>query len=170
MRLNLRLQFPRFAFSTSYAQMHTPGKAVALDVANFGDGRDVDFSFDGAPDESGILEYRVIFWRYGYSGIFGDSTASALLSASDYVSITPDGSPNYSGNYGMNGDQIGSAILHLHNYKVFVLAVGDGVSFIGEERSVGSSDLMVCDGRDINPANLTTYFWTTVRHLRIFRL
>lgn len=63
---------------------------VASDVADNGDGRDLQVSFTAAADENTVSEYRIIVIESGLSLVDWSVVPAGL-----YTSVTPDGSASY---------------------------------------------------------------------------
>ncbi|WP_138493699.1 copper amine oxidase N-terminal domain-containing protein [Paenibacillus pinistramenti] len=122
------------------------------DIADNGDGRDLQVSFDKASTETGINGYRVFVVKANEAGSFTLSKASSL-SSSYYTSVPKTGS-NLSlalNSYtrSVDGDIVGKG----QSYKVFVLTVGSGTN---GALSAASSSITLTDNKSLGAvSNLT---------------
>jgi len=98
---------------------------TGTDVSDNSNGEDLSVSFDAAPDESTLSEYRIMAVKTSNISAFGVSQASALT-ASEYISINPNASPSYTTNFLGVNDSDGDPIAIGINYTLFVLSMADG--------------------------------------------
>ena len=102
---------------------------LGTDIANNGDGRDLEVSFHTAGDESSINEYRVIAVRVASAPSFSVDDAAALASSS-YVTVAT-GNPNTQKTIVFNSaskDSDGNLIVENEPYNIFVLSINDGTN------------------------------------------
>ena len=98
---------------------------VGTDIADNNGSTDLQASFNAAPSEAGIIEYRVIAVPAASAAAF-DIAAANALPATAYVTVTPNGGP-YSVNFAGNTDSDGNGITNGQPYTIFVHSVEDGV-------------------------------------------
>jgi len=95
------------------------------DIADFGDGRDMQVTFTKSADESKILEYRIIIAKSAQADGLNVATANTI-SSSNYTRVTKTGNNITqvlsSSTRDMNGEVIRSGVA----YKALVLAVSSG--------------------------------------------
>ncbi|MGV7114758.1 stalk domain-containing protein [Paenibacillus kyungheensis] len=100
------------------------GIAVS-DISDYGDGRDLQVTFNKASDEGLVNNYRVMVVKSINAGKFNLSTANSV-SSSNYLQISKNGSNRTvtfsAGSKDVNGDLIKNGT----NYQVFVLTTGTG--------------------------------------------
>lgn len=100
------------------------GIAVS-DISDYGDGRDLQVTFNKASDESLVNNYRVMVVKSTNASKFNLSTANSV-SSSNYLQISKNGSNRTvafaTGSKDVNGDLIKNGV----NYQVFVLTTGTG--------------------------------------------
>lgn len=106
------------------------GRAAALvasDVLDFGDGRDLEISFNATADESGVGEYRAI--AVPLEDVLGFTISDAnLLSPDRYVGVAP-GMSSYTADFGSLGlDSEGDPITFFRSYRIVVLSVAAGAA------------------------------------------
>lgn len=100
------------------------GVAVS-DISDYGDGRDLQVTFNKASDEGLVNNYRVMVVKSINASKFNLSTANSV-SSSNYLQISKNGSNRTvtfsAGSKDVNGDLIKNGT----NYQVFVLTTGTG--------------------------------------------
>ncbi|WDF50654.1 copper amine oxidase N-terminal domain-containing protein [Paenibacillus sp. KACC 21273] len=100
------------------------GIAVS-DISDYGDGRDLQVTFNKASDEGLVNNYRVMVVKSINASKFNLSTANSV-SSSNYLQISKNGSNRMvtfsAGSKDVNGDLIKNGT----NYQVFVLTTGTG--------------------------------------------
>jgi len=88
---------------------------------------DLNFNFSAAGDEVDIDEYRVVCVKSDITDFNVDDANS--LSSDRYISIIPDGSADYAGNFISGGlDSDGDAIVAGQEYQLYVLNVMSAAS------------------------------------------
>lgn len=101
---------------------------VGMDIANSGNGLDLQVDYTAAVDETTISEYRVIVVKTDSTPTFLLANAQALVAA-NYTAITPNASPNYTQILSVTStDADGDLIITGQSYTIFVLSVADGVN------------------------------------------
>ncbi|ANF95297.1 copper amine oxidase N-terminal domain-containing protein [Paenibacillus bovis] len=102
----------------------TNGVSVS-DVSDYGDGRDLQVSFNKSGDENLVSQYRVLVVKSGDSSNF-TQTKAQKVSSSNYTSVSKNGSNRVivlsSGARDVDGDLVKNGVA----YRVFVLSVGSG--------------------------------------------
>ncbi len=121
----------------------TANTVVGLDVANNGNGSDLEVSFNAGADETKISEYRIIAVKEDSIAGFNLSKASALAAA-NYTAVVPTGSPSYTqllsaASLDEDGDPIASGI----PYVIYVLSVADGVIATGDAMVSSANNVML---------------------------
>ena len=114
------------------------GTPIALDRANYGDGRDLIVTFNGTYNETIINQYRIYVVPSASEATFNVISASRL-SDLRYIAESKNG------NYGVHTvtltqrlqDTTGSPIINGVTYKIFVLTVGEN----GNVLSTGSREI-----------------------------
>lgn len=94
------------------------------DASDFGDGRDIEITFNKVPDESNLLEYRAIVVRSDEVNSFNLS-AALELPASNYTRITKNNSNVEQVLSSSTRDNKGRLLQSGVSYRVFILSVGD---------------------------------------------
>ncbi|MFS0723788.1 stalk domain-containing protein [Paenibacillus sp. 1P07SE] len=121
---------------------------TASDVSDFGDGRDLQVSFNRASDETRVRDYRILVVKSANASSFNLTAANAVAS-SNYTVIGKTGS-NISQTLSAGArDTDGAPIQNGVAYKVFVLSVGTGS--LTNALSTGSADLTL--GSPVLPAS-----------------
>ncbi len=102
---------------------------LAEDVSDNEDASDLQVTFNRAPDESGVGEYRIMFMKTFEANQFNLSQAEAVSSA-NYTSIDPTVNPSVDPIVTVLAsdatDAGGNALVLGEAYKVFVMNVADG--------------------------------------------
>lgn len=106
---------------------------IGSDIANNGNGLDLEVVFNAAANEITLSEYRVIAVKASSVGAFNLAAASALP-ASNYSAVIPMGLTSYTqvlsaGSLDSDGDLIASGI----PYTIYVLSVADGVNATADD-------------------------------------
>ncbi|WIM40615.1 copper amine oxidase N-terminal domain-containing protein [Paenibacillus sp. PK4536] len=113
------------------------GIAVS-DISDYGDGRDLQVTFNKASDEGLVNNYRVMVVKSINASKFNLSTANSV-SSSNYLQISKNGSNRTvafsAGSKDVNGDLIKNGT----NYQVFVLTTGTGSASGNNSLSSASS-------------------------------
>lgn len=122
---------------------------VATDIADNGDGRDLQVTFDAAADEGTVSEYRIFVIDEGL--MLGDWSG---VGTGFYEVVTPDGSANYthvftaasaySADQG-NNSVAPEAIIEDVPMEVYVLSVADGMIATANQIA-GPSNSITLDG------------------------
>ncbi|CAI6085422.1 hypothetical protein PAECIP112173_04634 [Paenibacillus sp. JJ-100] len=156
------------------------------DVADYGDGRDIQVSFNRATDESKVANYRVFVVRDTLSSSFNLNTASNL-SSSLYYTVNKTGN-NLTVTLPSNmKDTSGYNITNSQDYRIYVMATGyqnndanalstsSNVLRLASNRNAGvASNLSVTDIADNgNGSDLRVTFTkatdeSNVSHYRVF--
>lgn len=111
------------------------------DVADAGDGSDMQVTFDAAATESTIDEYRIIVVKSAVAGSFDRVTAEAVLMGR-YTAVSPNGSPSYARILSNTmTDSDGDAITVGTPYQVFILSMPDGTNATQAGLSMPSADI-----------------------------
>lgn len=97
------------------------------DVANHGDGRDLEVSFSKSSNESRVDHYRIMIVKAANASGFNLAAAQKVASG-NYTSLAPSGSDPALVLSSNAKDVDGSAIRENQAYVAFVLAVGKGNS------------------------------------------
>lgn len=93
------------------------------DISDYGDGRDIQVSFNRSSDESKVANYRVFVVRNTVASSFNLTTASNL-SSSLYYTVNKTGN-NITVNLPSNmRDTSGYNVTNLQDYRIFVMAAG----------------------------------------------
>lgn len=104
----------------------TPAPVITQvrDISDYGDGRDIQVSFNRVSDESKITNYRVFVVRNSVASSFNLPTASNL-SSSLYYTVNKTGN-NLTVTLPSNmRDTSGYNITNLQDYRIFVMAAGN---------------------------------------------
>lgn len=109
--------------TNTYAQLAS--NVAAADVANNGNGLDLEVSFTKAASEVGIKEYRIYVVKSSKAANFNIDTAKTIAPA-NYTVHVPNGSNYQSVLTAVSKDTDGNGIINNLPYKVFVLSVPDG--------------------------------------------
>lgn len=104
---------------------------VATDIGDNGNGSDIQLTFTKAPDESDILEYRVIAVKANQAATFNVSIAETMI-GSQYIGITPNGNNITTQLTQTSVDSDGDPITTGQPYQLFVYNVGNP-QFLGVE-------------------------------------
>ncbi|WP_052723672.1 copper amine oxidase N-terminal domain-containing protein [Paenibacillus wulumuqiensis] len=111
--------------SSSSKTVGSTNGVSASDVSDYGDGRDLQVSFNKAGDENLVSQYRILVVKAGDSSNF-TLTKAQKVSSSNYTSVSKNGSNRTavlsSGSRDVDGDLIKNGV----GYRVFVLSVGSG--------------------------------------------
>lgn len=109
---------------------------VASDIADNGDGADLELAFTKADDESTVSEYRLIARK---AGTTLSATEAEALPPSRYVSVTPSGSDviQVFGAGALDAD--GDPIVPAQPYVCVVLSMPDGVNALAASLSDSSN-------------------------------
>ncbi|MCW3795066.1 copper amine oxidase N-terminal domain-containing protein [Paenibacillus sp. LS1] len=94
------------------------------DNSDYGDGRDIQVSFNRSSDESKVANYRVFVVRNSVSSSFNLATASNL-SSSLYYTVNKTGNNITTTLPSSMKDTSGYNITNLQDYRIFVMAVGN---------------------------------------------
>jgi hypothetical protein len=103
---------------------------VASDVANNGNGLDLNVTFDAAADETTVSEYRIFVMKQGLMA------ANWGMIPGGYGSVAPTGAPNYSFTFNASSIYFSDSAMYLVPrpivedtiYDVYVLSVPDGTN------------------------------------------
>lgn len=94
------------------------------DNSDYGDGRDIQVSFNRSSDESKVANYRVFVVRNSVASSFNLSTASNL-SSSLYYTVNKTGNNITTTLPSSMKDTSGYNVTNLQDYRIFVMAVGN---------------------------------------------
>ncbi|TVX88415.1 copper amine oxidase N-terminal domain-containing protein [Paenibacillus agilis] len=122
------------------------------DVSNYGDGRDLEVSFNRADDESNVSQYRVFVVKARNASNFNLAEAGKV-SSGRYTEVSKNGYYNYKVNLSSSGRDVdGSYLRNGESYQVFVMAV----SWNKDRLSAPSPAMTLSDNNHSNaPTNVT---------------
>ncbi len=147
--------------STSITLTHSgvsPVTNVALrDVSDYNDGRDLQVSFNKAPDEKNINFYRIFVVRATAASQFNLATANAISSSNNgnYTTVYKTGA-NISTKLPADArDTSGALVQNGVSYHVFVLSVGTG-NYTGIHALSAQSAAMTLSGTALPPVTNVT--------------
>jgi hypothetical protein len=127
--------------------MGNPGVAsvasgvIGADVADNGNGLDLDVFYNAGADETTINEYRIMTVLTANAGAFDEPTATAVV-AGNYTTVTPIGSGTYQQVLTAGAlDVDGNVIVNSVPYTVFILSEADGVNAVTNTLSSGSASV-----------------------------
>lgn len=127
--------------------MSAPGVAspssgiIAADVADNGNGMDLDVMFNAAMDETTVSEYRIMAVKSANAASFNLAAADVVPMA-DYTAITPNASPTYNQVLAAGATDVdGDPIVNAQPYRLFILNVADGVNATTNSLSQASADV-----------------------------
>lgn len=127
----------------------------ANDIADYGDGRDLQISFTRAVDESRINSYRVFVVSDADYTRF-NSVEASKVSSGRYQDIPKTGSNSYSQALTYNlKDVKGNSIINGIAYRIFVLGVVSNSSTNSNELSVASASITLVNKGISNISNLS---------------
>jgi hypothetical protein len=112
----------------------------AIDVGDFGDGRDVRVSFNSAANEAGISSYVVMVVRAADVSTFNIDVANGVPST-NYTMIPKGDAIRITTLPSTAKDTRGSLISSGVPYRVFVLSIADGSTATGNALSIASNEL-----------------------------
>lgn len=114
----------------------------AYDVYDYNDGRDLLVTFDKAPDESRVKEYRVFVVKTGSVSQFDLNKANAV-SSSNYTVVNKNSSSSNQSVYlqSYTRDTDGLPIRSGYSYQVFVMSVGNSNQTYNNALSTPSSSI-----------------------------
>ena len=113
---------------------------VAADVANNGNGSDLQVSFNRAANENTILEYRVIVVNTDSAAAF-DLAKAESVTAGNYTIVAPTGSNVTQVLDASANDFQGNPIVLAMPYRVFVLSVADSLVAYNNALSSASNEV-----------------------------
>ena len=125
---------------TLHIQVGNVSGVSALDIADNSNGTDLQVSFNRSADESQVSEYRILVVESGDAASFNLVAANAVA-GSDYTAVTPTGSNITTALSATANDVNGNRIGIGTAYKVFVLAVANGVSATLNNLSAESNEV-----------------------------
>ncbi|WP_433750549.1 stalk domain-containing protein [Paenibacillus amylolyticus] len=94
------------------------------DNSDYGDGRDIQVSFNRSSDESKVANYRIFVVRNSVASSFNLTTASNL-SSSLYYTVNKTGNNITTTLPSSMKDTSGYNVTNLQDYRIFVMAVGN---------------------------------------------
>ncbi|MHA7583436.1 stalk domain-containing protein [Paenibacillus vandeheii] len=94
------------------------------DNSDYGDGRDIQVSFNRSSDESKVANYRIFVVRNSVSSSFNLTTASNL-SSSLYYNVNKTGNNITTTLPSSMKDTSGYSVTNLQDYRIYVMAVGN---------------------------------------------
>ncbi|WP_181150812.1 copper amine oxidase N-terminal domain-containing protein [Paenibacillus sp. PCH8] len=101
-----------------------PAITQVRDNSDYGDGRDIQVSFNRSSDESKVANYRVFVVRNSVASSFSLATASNL-SSSLYYTVNKTGNNITTTLPSSMKDTSGYNVTNLQDYRIFVMAVGN---------------------------------------------
>lgn len=120
-----RLSASSSVFSLNNNSVSKPATSVAVsDVQDYGDGRDLQVTFNKSSEESRVDHYRVFVVKSGSAGSF-DLTRANAVSSDRYTRVNKTGSNLKVTLASGAKDTDGAAIRSGVSYRVFVLAVSN---------------------------------------------
>lgn len=119
----LAYESAKFSLSTKWKSSAVSNLKVK-DASDFGDGRDIEITFNKIADESNLLQYRAIVVRSDEANTFNLSAAKEL-SSSNYTAIAKNGSNIQQVLSSSTRDNHGRLLQNGVTYKVFILSLGD---------------------------------------------
>lgn len=125
-----------------------------VDASDYGDGRDIEVSFNRVPDENNLLQYRAIVVRSSEASSFTLSQALELPS-SNYTILPKNGVNIRTILHSHTRDNQGRFIQSGIAYRVFILSEGISSRGYGSSLSPMSQDLILANNpQDIRVSNL----------------
>ncbi|WP_025027174.1 copper amine oxidase N-terminal domain-containing protein [Caldalkalibacillus mannanilyticus] len=132
------LSQPSASLKLNNAGVPTATNVRATDVADYGNGRDLQVSFNKAQDENHVSQYRILVVRESQAKNFTLSDANAVNS-SNYTTVNKTGS-NISTTLSSSArDVSGNSITNGIAYRVFVMTIADSSSKYGNSLSEASA-------------------------------
>ncbi|MEF2966418.1 copper amine oxidase N-terminal domain-containing protein [Paenibacillus sp. M1] len=122
---------------------------TAKDVANNGDGRDLQVSFSRSSSESLVDHYRILVVKAANASSF-NLTSALKVSSSNYTTLRPNGADPSVTLASSARDVDGTAIQTNQSYVVYVLAIGK--SGYGSALSNASAQLVLGTGVSVDAA------------------
>ncbi len=116
---------PINAGDTTNIPTGTASNVAAGDVADNGNGLDLQVGFTKAANETGITEYRIFVVKSAAAATFNLDSAK-MVPAANYTTHTPNGNNFLNPLTAGSRDVDGNLIVNGAPYKVFVLSVPDG--------------------------------------------
>lgn len=133
--------------SIAAGAMGTPGSAspstgiIGVDVADNGNGQDLDVTFTASADETTVSEYRIMAVKSANAGTF-NLAAADVVPVADYTAVTPNASPTYNQILAAGATDVdGDPIVNAQPYRLFILNVADGVNATTNSLSQASADV-----------------------------
>lgn len=123
----------------------------ANDISDFGDGRDIQVTFNKVSDETNIGEYRIMIIKSSQADGFTLSTANSV-SSSNYTSVSKTGSNISRTLSSSTRDVYGEIIREDVSYRVFVLSVSRGGNNSNNALSAASSAFQLTKNAATLPA------------------
>lgn len=118
------LSTPSESIAIGATQTQSVNSVSILDVADNGDGRDLEVTFAKIDDETQITEYRLLAVKSANAYAFDMAVAN---NSSYYKSLMPNGNNRVTIFANDSRDVDGDLITNNIGYKVFVLTIADGV-------------------------------------------
>jgi len=118
-------------YDSSTRQVHISRKQSPLsnvnakDIADFGDGRDLEVSFNKATNETRVSEYQIMVVKTSNASTF-DLNSARQLSSSNYTVVPKNGSNIRRSLTSSTRDTDGALLESDISYTVFVLQLGNG--------------------------------------------
>lgn len=131
--------------SSSVLMQGVAGTATGLMASDTGSpgAPDLNVMFNKATDESTVSEYRVMLVENSNMAAFDLAAAQSVMMA-NYVSVSPNGSANYTASFGMaSNDASGSPLSNGTTYAAFVLSIADGTLAVTNTLSTSSNTLLL---------------------------
>lgn len=127
--------------------MGNPGTAstasgvTGVDIADNGNGLDLEVSFNQGTDETTINEYRIMVVKSVNAGAFDLTAANAVVPA-NYTTVAPSGGGVYTQTVGAGAlDVDGDAVTNSQPYVIFIHSEADGVNATTNSLSSGSPEV-----------------------------
>lgn len=107
---------------TTTQDLQAPTSVTARSLGQYGDGRDLQVSFNRSADESYVDHYRVFAVKTGSASAFNAARANSSV---NYTTVLPTGSNQNVTLPAQAKDTDGQALASGQSYQLFVLAVGN---------------------------------------------
>lgn len=107
---------------TTTQDLQAPTSVTARSLGQYGDGRDLQVSFNRSADESYVDHYRVFAVKTGSASAFNAARANSSV---NYTTVLPTGSNQNVTLPAQAKDTDGQALSSGQSYQLFVLAVGN---------------------------------------------
>lgn len=126
---------------------------IAEDISNYGDGRDLQISFNRIFDEQFINEYRIFVVKTDSAGSFDMIKTNNIL---NYHTVNKSGLDIVLRLNTNSKDVDGDYVTNNESYKIFVLTVADGVNYTKNSLSMPSEEVILLPYSSTGIANMET--------------